>query len=169
MELDGMRRQQDEEQGMECSGEEERDVVDVTDPGIDETPDDVPEEQATPIISEEHTGNECQLESLPSLLPQMTEILRDSVTGRFQSALHEPLFQVCSYLDPRFKVTYERSTVVMEEVKKDMRKVLNSPENGMEASSSESTSPAASNDVDQPTQQHPRSRGPQSFWCSVKP
>jgi len=51
-----------------------------------------------------------------------------------------------------------------------MRKVLNSQENAMEASmsSSESTSPATPNDTDQPTQQHPRSRGPQSFWCSIK-
>jgi len=37
---------------------------------------------------------------------------------RFHSALHEPLFQVCSYLDPRFKATYERSSVVIDEVKK---------------------------------------------------
>ena len=170
MELDGMRSQQDEEQGMECSGEEEKDTADaadVTDPGIDETSDGIPEEQATTLVSEH---KECQLESLPSLLPRMTETLRDSITDRFQSALHEPLFQVCSYLDPRFKATYEQSTVVIEEVKKEMRKILNSQQNAMEAStsSSESTSPATPNDMDEPTQQHPRSRGPQSFWYSVK-
>ena len=65
----------------------------------------------------------------------MTETLADSVTDRFHSALYEPSFQVCSYFDPQFKAMYERSSIVIDEVKKEMRKKLTSQENGMEAQS----------------------------------
>ena len=75
---------------------------------------------------------ECQLKSL---LAKMTETLADSVTDRFHSALHEPSFQVCSYFDPQFKAMYERSSIVIDEVKKEMRKKLTSQENGVEAQS----------------------------------
>ena len=101
--------------------EKDNDIHD--DPNVTESADDPIFNEATGVSEQAGTlgSDESQMQSL---LDQMTETLRDSINDRFQSVLHEPLFMICSYLDPRFKTTYEQSSVVMEEVEKKMCKVL---------------------------------------------
>ena len=46
-------------------------------------------------------------------LSQVIDDLRTSVMTRFQSVLFDPVYRMCSFLDPRFKITYCQVNVVV--------------------------------------------------------